>query len=217
MNNVYKYTVNKNQIETIESYNNASKEFMEKIGVLNNYNITYDYLLERLKENDYILDLACGPGQISKYLKNRIKINITGVDLSTEMLKIAQSIIPNGLFIKDSIITFKSKILYNLIVIGFGIPYLNKGQTVKCIKNSASLLKSYGYFYISFMEGNKRGFEKTSFGGKNKFYIYYHNKEEIKNVLDKYGIETIKEYVIDYKENDGRITKDIVIIGRKIE
>ena len=207
--------MNENQKDTVAAYNNCAKEFMEKIVTLSNYNDTYDYLINTLNGNDKILDLACGPGQISKYIKDKINVNITGVDLSTEMLKIAKNNIPDGLFIEDSIITFKTNTLYNLIIIGFGIPYLDNQQVTQCIENSISLLKNNGYIYLSFMDGDKEGFEQTSFGGNNQFYIYYHKKEDIKNILVKNGIEIKKEYVIDYKEPDGTVTKDIIIIGEK--
>jgi ubiquinone/menaquinone biosynthesis C-methylase UbiE len=156
--------MDKKQQETIESYNSSAKEFMESIGGLKNYNDTYDYLIKILKENDCVLDLACGPAQISKYINEKIKVNITGVDLSKEMLKIAKNNIPDGIFIEDSFITFRKNIVYDLVIIGFGIPYLNIEQTIQSIKNAISLLKKDGYFYLSFMEGNKEGFEKTSFG-----------------------------------------------------
>jgi ubiquinone/menaquinone biosynthesis C-methylase UbiE len=209
--------MNKNQIDTIESYNNSANNFMEIIGLLNNYNDTYDFLIKNLKENDNILDLACGPGQICKYIKEKINVNITGIDLSKEMLKIAKNNIPDGNFIEDSIITFKTNLLFDLIIIGFGIPYLNKEQAKNCIKNSISMLKTNGYFYISFMEGKSEGFEKTSFGGNNNFYVFYHKEEEIKIFLEENGIKIEKEYTLDYKEPNGKITKDKVFIGIKYE
>jgi predicted TPR repeat methyltransferase len=202
-----------NQKHTIKSYDNSAHDFMEKIGALNNYNDAYDFLVNLTKENHNILDLACGPAQISSYINRRININITGVDLSNEMLKIAQKLLHKGIFIEDSIITFEDGLKYDLIIIGFGIPYLNSGQVKDCIKNSVSLLKSDGNIYVSFMEGNKQGFEETSFGGENKFYLYYHQKDEIKKILENNGIEIIKEYELNYKEMDGRITKDIIFIG----
>ncbi|MDR2953004.1 MAG: class I SAM-dependent methyltransferase, partial [Treponema sp.] len=173
-----------NQIETIKSYDNSANEFMQKIGKLNNYNGTYDFLINLLKENDNVLDLACGPAQISSYIKNKINVNITGVDLSKGMIKIAKENVPDGNFVCDSIITFKNSMKFNLIIIGFGIPFLNKEQTNKCIKNSVMMLEENGYFYISFMNGNKYGFEKTSFGGNNKYYIYYHEQDKIINMLE---------------------------------
>jgi ubiquinone/menaquinone biosynthesis C-methylase UbiE len=203
------------QKETIEAYDNSAKDFFEKIGSIKNYDPTYDYLVEKLKEHNNVLDLACGPCQIGKYIKEKINVNITGVDLSREMLKIAQNNIPDGIFLEGSIVTFKNNIFYDLVIIGFGIPYLNKEQLKKCIKNSVSLLKIKGCLYISFMDGNKEGFEKTSFGGNNKYYIYYHEKEMVRKILIENRIHIEKEYILDYKESDGRITKDVIYIGVK--
>jgi hypothetical protein len=67
------------------------------------------------------------------------------------------------------------------------------------------------------MDGNREGFEKTSFGGNNKYYIYYHEKERIRKVLTENGIYIEKEYILDYKEPDGRITKDVIYIGLRNE
>jgi SAM-dependent methyltransferase len=209
--------MDKNQIDTIIAYNNSAKMFMEKIGSKNNYNGTYDFIINKLKINDNILDLACGCGQISKYIKDKINVNITGVDLSQEMLKLAKNNLPNGLFIEDSIITFKTNTIFDLIIIGFGIPYLNKIQVAQCIENSISLLKINGYIYLSFMDGNKEGFEKTSFGGENNFYIFYHKKEDINKILIENKMEIEEEYILDYEEPDGRITKDVIVIGKKYE
>jgi hypothetical protein len=35
--------MDKNQIETIKFYDNSANEFMQKIGKINNYNVTYDF------------------------------------------------------------------------------------------------------------------------------------------------------------------------------
>lgn len=117
---------------------------------MNYYNHIYDFLLEYLDENSEILDLACGPANISSYLKNKIDCKITGMDLSGEMLKIAQQNIPDGIFIKQSIIDFKLSEKFKLIVNGFGLPYLNIDQIIKSMQNSYNCLKSNGKMaYIS--------------------------------------------------------------------
>ena len=207
--------MNMNQIQTIEAYNEIADKFYDKIGVLSNYNFTYDYLIKHLKENDHILDLACGPAQISKYIKDKINVKITGIDLSREMLNIAAKFIPDGNFIKDSIITYRTNIQFDLIIIGFGISYLDSEQTKQCLENCIAMLKNDGYIYISFMEGNTEGFEKTSFGENREFYMYYHEKDRIKRLLKDNKVEITEECTIDYKEQDGRITKDIILTGAK--
>ena len=207
--------MNKLQLHTIESYNKSAGQFAETIAILPNYNHTYDALIEKLNDGDCVLDLACGPAQISKYIINRKNVNITGVDLSDKMLQIAQKTIPSGKFYKDSIIDFASDCKYHAVIIGFGIPYLDPTQTEQCIKNAAAHILDNHYLYISFMDGTGCRVEKTSFGGDNDFVIYYHPKNEIKHLLEQYGMKIIEEFELDYQEKDGSITKDIILIGEK--
>ncbi len=207
--------MNELQLNTIESYNKVAYEFFETIAKLDNYNRTYDELITKLNENSSILDLACGPGQISKYISRKISVEITGVDLSDSMLKIAQQEMPVATFYKHSIVNFKSDKKFHAVLIGFGIPYLDKSQTEECIKNASNLLFENQFLYISFMSGEGSRVEKTSFGGDNKFILYFHNKEDIKNILEVNDLKIVNEYELDYQEKDGSISKDIIFIGQK--
>lgn len=93
----------KYQLNAVKVFDDAAMSYSNTIGKLQNYNHTYDYLLTLMKENQLVLDLACGPGNISYYLLTRIKINIIGIDLSKKMLKIAQNLMPDQMFINNSI------------------------------------------------------------------------------------------------------------------
>jgi len=205
------------QWKTIEAYNKSAYQFDNTIGKLTNYNTSYDYLADLLEDGDSILDLACGSGQISKYLSERKHVLITGVDLSQEMLKIAQQKIPTGTFYKESIIHFPSNTQFHAVIIGFGLPYLNRKQVRECLRNSVKYILNEKYIYISFMEGVDCRIEKTSFGGDYDFLIYYHQREYIVQLLKELNVHIIKEYELDYKEEDGSISKDIVFIGKKRE
>ena len=112
------------QWKTIESYDKSARKFDDTIAALPNYNDAYDYLADRLADGDAVLDLACGSGQIGKYLTERKKVAITGVDLSEEMLKLARQKIPDGTFYKESIVDFSRNARYHAVIIGFGLPYL---------------------------------------------------------------------------------------------
>ncbi len=208
--------MNEAQLKTIESYDKTAESFARTIGRIENYNHTYDFLIDRLNDGDTVADLACGPAQISSYIKSRKEgIKITGVDLSGKMLSIARENIPEGSFHKKSIIDFRDGNKYDAVIIGFGIPYLDETQTERCLKNASELIRDGKYLYLSFMHGNSSRIEKTSFGGENEFLIYYHDKERIKRTLLERGLDIIREYELDYIESDGSITKDIVLIARK--
>lgn len=205
----------KHQEISIEAYNSSAETFANKIGSLENYNPCYDFLLSQIKDGDEVLDLACGPGNISAFLDKQKKLSITGYDLADEMLKIARKKIPQGNFINQSIIHFSTETQYKLIINGFGIPYLSLNQAETSFECSFASLRDGGLFYLSFMEGNREGFESTSFAPDEQFYVYYHNPETIKEILTQIGFSTLKEWILPYSEPDGSITNDHIWILKK--
>ncbi len=85
-------------------YQNYAEEFDKKIAGLTIYNASYDYLLRHIEDDASILDLACGPGNVSQYfISRKPDLSITGVDISDEMIDIARSRIVNGKFIVKDI------------------------------------------------------------------------------------------------------------------
>lgn len=206
---------------TIESYDNTAEGFSKKIAMLDNYDEAYEFFAGCLKEGGDLLDLACGPAQISKFVLARKKMSVTGVDLSKGMLAVAQREIPSGKFIEASIIDFKdsSGKKFDGCALGFGLPYLSTTEARQCILNAASNLREGGIFYVSFME-TKNGekefvqMEKTSFGGDRDFEIHYHSVAVVKEYMMEAGFEVLKDFCLDYLESDGSISKDLVYICR---
>lgn len=221
-----------NQKITIQSYNNVAEVYAQKHAFLTNYNESYDEFASFIPKGGEVLDLACGPAQISLYLANKVLgLKITGVDLSSGMLKEARKNIPNGSFFEASIIDFDGKTccghLFDAAVLGFGIPYLSTEETKKCLLNTGNNLKDGGVFYLNFMdvrtdsEGNRPEsaevvqMEKVSFGGDNLFEIHYHNKEVVARYMKEAGFKIVKTYELPYTEMDGSITTDVVYIAKK--
>lgn len=197
-------------------YKKYAKEFDEKIGSLTIYNESYDYLLNHIEDGASILDLACGPGNVSYYLKNKKPgLSITGVDISEEIIDIAKRKIQDGEFIVKDICEVKFETKFDCVVCAFAIPYLNLGETDHVAKTISRSLKSNGLFYISFIEGSKEGYEKTSFTENDKLFVYHHPQKAIFNILDKHALSVIKKFEIDYHEEDGTITDEVIYVGNK--
>jgi predicted TPR repeat methyltransferase len=201
--------------QSIEAFNSSVIEYENTISKLENYNHTYDYLIELLEAGSSILDLACGPGNISYYLSKRKKIYITGFDLSEKMIALAQKKNPQGTFKVQSIESFSAMDKYDAVICGFGIPFLNTNQLLSCIECVYSCLKSDGLFYVSFMEGTGEGFESPSFNPNVSIYFHYHEKNTVEKLLKNTGFSIIKTYNLDYIEKDGSVSNDIIYIVKK--
>jgi predicted TPR repeat methyltransferase len=129
------------------------------------------------------------------------------------MLDLARENMPNGRFENRSIIEFDWPTKFDLIINGFGLPYLTKQQRLSCFKCTSNLLNPNGLIYISFMEGEKEGFETTSYNPDEQFYIYYHKRQDVISELEAIGFKILKQWELDYQEADGSITKDIIIVA----
>jgi cyclopropane fatty-acyl-phospholipid synthase-like methyltransferase len=208
------------QLETVRVYNQYVKEYIDKFLNFDLYHDTFDDFLSVLKQDDSVLELGCGPGNVVKYFtKKRSDLKISGIDLAPEMLAQARILNPNAIFkLMDIRDIHKLTEKFDAIVGAFCLPYLSYNDIESFFINLNNLTKPNGLIYISCMEGeiDKSGFEKTSFTGDSQIYIYYHQRDNLKSLLSKNGFVIEKFYTKDYPESDGSFTTDLIYIGRKI-
>ncbi|NQX43266.1 class I SAM-dependent methyltransferase [Pedobacter steynii] len=81
-------------------FNKRANEYQDKFMDTQLYHESFDLFCEHItKENADILELACGPGNIIKYLlKKRPDFNILGIDLSLNMIDLAKANNPTATF-----------------------------------------------------------------------------------------------------------------------
>jgi len=205
---------------TIETYNKSAKSFEDKFMNMDLYNDTYNKFCDLIdKKHADIFEIACGPGNITKYLlTRRPDFNIVAIDLSSKMIELAKKNLPSVDFqIMDcrEIETIEKK--YDAIMCGFCLPYLSREESAKLINDSSKLLNQNGLIYLSTMKGDyeKSGFETTSFSGQEKIYIHYHQSDYLTDKLSENGFENIELLCKDYPEQNGTFTTDMIFIARK--
>lgn len=76
------------------SFNNISRQYREKSLVQQKAAIRLLNLL-KIKENDNIIDVGCGPGHITDVIKQITRGRIIGIDISENMIKQARVLYPD--------------------------------------------------------------------------------------------------------------------------
>jgi predicted TPR repeat methyltransferase len=169
------------------------------------------------KENASILELACGPGNITKYLLDKIPtLKILGTDLSPAMIKLAQGNNPSAnILILDcrSILDLKSK--YDAIVCGFGLPYISKEEAIQMIKDASISLNQEGLIYLSTMEDDytKSGFTTSSTNPNEGLFMYFHQEDYLVDAMTQVGFEIIDISRVKYVDKNQEVV-DLIIIGK---
>ncbi len=93
-----------------------------------------------LKNNQNVLDVACGTGVISSYLAKFNK-KVTAIDMSQKMIEVAKKIHfeENITFLNEDFYNFKSEELFDLIVIFNAYPhFLDKKLFISTLKRLLS-------------------------------------------------------------------------------
>ncbi len=201
-----------------QTWDKLASAYQDKFMAMDLYNSTYDLFCHAVeKQKAKIFEVGCGPGNITKYLlSKRPDFKITATDVAPSMIELAQQNNPNAdCQIMDcreiNAITKK----FDGIVCGFCMPYLSKEDCRKLIADCAALLKNGGIFYFSTIEGDytKSGYENSS-DGQHTMYVYLHQADYLKEILQENDFEIIALHRIEYPKKD-EIGIHLVFIAMK--
>ena len=201
---------------TIHAYNKNANKYTAKFKDFPAYkNKIISFQKEHIPKGANILDLGCGPGHnIETILERDNTCNITGIDLSAELINIAKKKHPYCNFLHHDIRLITSNTKYDVVIASFCIVHLSKTETAALISVISDILPKNGSLYLSFMEGDYSNFESTSFT-KNQIFFTYYPAADIIEILNGCGITLYQLEKEDYREQDGSITTDIFIFARK--
>lgn len=194
--------------------------YQDKFMEMDLHHDSFDLFCEALpKEGARIFEIACGPGNITRYLlRQRPDLNILGIDLAPKMVALAKQNNPTADFqVMDCRAIHQIKESFDAVMCGFALPYISKEETLQLIADVALMLETNGVFYLSTMEDDysKSGLKGPSSGGEQRVYMYYHQADYLIEALKLNGFKLLHTLRKNYPEADGSTTVDLVLIARK--
>lgn len=203
----------------VDVFNKLASLYQTKFMDVSMYHDTFDVFCNAIeKQNSKVLELACGPGNITKYLLHkRSDFKLLGTDLAPNMIELAKVNNPNASFqLLDSRDIKTLNDTYDALMCGFILPYLSKEEAGKLILDAAQILHQGGVIYISTMEDdyNKSGYKKGSTG--DEIYMHYHQEDYLVEMLINAGFSMIDIQRKIYPSSDNANTVDLILIAKKL-
>lgn len=207
--------MDKNQA-AVAIFNKLAVLYQEKYMDTSAYHDTFDLFCESIKkENASVLEVACGPGNITKYLlEKRPDFKILATDLAPNMVDLAKKNNPMAEFeVMDcrEIARFTKK--FDALMCGFAFPYLSKEEVISFIEAAAKILNPEGVLYLSTMEDDysKSEYKRGSTG--DEIFMYFHEATYLSETLiaNHFDIISLKRQEFQYQ--DGTKNTDLVIIA----
>jgi SAM-dependent methyltransferase len=204
--------------ETFQTWDKLASVYQDKFLKLDLYNESYDFICDSLvKQNSKLLEIGCGPGNISQYLlSKRPDFDLFGIDISPNMIKLAKKNNPTARFeVMDSRNIDQIQDCFDGIILGFCLPYLSALDCQKLMKDVQKRIHDKGLIYISFVEGNpdESGFKQSGTG--DRVYFYYHSLEELKSLLTENHFHQFHVFNVDFKRSESEIEVHTILIAKK--
>ncbi len=192
--------------------------YQEKFMNVDLYADTFDVFSADMPAGSRLLDIACGPGNITRYLlHNRPDLKVLGIDLAPAMVALAKANNPSAEFMVMDCRDIRSlDQVFDGIVCGFCLPYLSKESAKGLIADAAVIVRTDGVIYLSTMEGSDSmsGIQRSSQG--DELYMYYHQGDHLCGVLAASGFTIVDIQRKVTPGRDGEPVTDLVIIARKL-
>lgn len=202
----------------IHVFDSCSKDYQTKYMDISLYKSSIDLFCTSIKKDRAnILELGCGPGNITKYIAEKHPhYAILSTDVSSNMLKLARKNVPTASFVEmDARNIGNLNGTFEGIMCGFCLPYLNKEEAIQLIHDASDLLESEGVLYISTMEGlySSSALTKSS-SGEYELFIHYHEFDYLNQAIKDAGLFLLKTQRVD-SVSAGKDVVDLILIIKK--
>ena len=178
---------NKNAIEI---YNLIAKDYAKTFDPIESEDDLKfpNMFLSHLKSGSNILDLGCGTGFSTAYFVKK-GMKAQGIDLSTNMIEIAQKKYPNLAFSVADMRIFRPNEMVDAVWAGYSLFHFEQIYLEKTIENIKSYLRPGGIFGLVIQGGSGEIEPPEPFLPEKTIYIHLYTKEEMTAILTKHGFE----------------------------
>lgn len=175
---------------SVATFDRLADRYAEKYFHLNLYDRYLDRFAKRIESHGArVLDVACGPGNISAYLaKIRPDLKLVGIDLAEGMLRQARLRVPSAEFkVMDCRNIRELGQEFHACAFAFGLSYLTDDDTNRFFTSLNATVATSAMLYLSTITGEPSlsGFETSSSG--DRVYLKYRSVAEVVQWLSEPG------------------------------
>ncbi len=161
----------------------------------------FDSLSEYFPNKGKVLDLGCGGGEPVTGYFARKGYDITGVDISGEMIRIARDQIPDGKFIQSDMSECRfDNATFDLIVSTFAIIHVPQKEQEQLLKNIRLWLKPSGIAYLVLGASNEEEIVRE-WKGVTMYWSHY-GPDEYRDTFKHIGLTILWEEIEDFPNGE---------------
>jgi SAM-dependent methyltransferase len=205
---------------SVATFSRLAERYAAKYFQLDLYDRYLQQFVERIESRGAsVLDVACGPGNVSAYLaKVRPDLELLGIDLAEGMIREARRRVPAATFVvQDCRHSDELKTVFDAAAFAFGLSYLTDDDAGRFFSSLNSVLTASATLYLSTITGESvwSGFETSSSG--DKVYLAYRCVGDVVAMVERAGYRVDFQEVIASPANAAKATRDLILIAQRVK
>lgn len=205
-------------LETVSVFDRNASLYAEKYFHLRLYDAHYDAFLESLPEGTVrILDLACGPGNASAYVRtSRTDASILAVDRSEAMLRQLQERVP-GVATANVDCRDLSGIEghFHGVLFLFGLSYFSDADSAKVLGEVAKKLRPDGSLLLATVAGDPALTGVHTDESGRRVRSFFRRPRDIEAMVVSAGFVVIDRAIVPSPANATVASHDSIVLARK--
>jgi SAM-dependent methyltransferase len=203
---------------SVATFDRLADRYAEKYFHLDMYDPYLERFVKRIEpQGASVLDVACGPGNVSAYLaKVRPDLKLVGIDLAEGMVKQARLRVPSAEFlVKDCRHIGELEQVFDASAFAFGLSYLTDDDANRFFSSLNTTLADSAMLYLSTITGESSwsGFETSSSG--DRVYMKYRSVGDVVSMVERAGYRVDFMEVIASPANASKSTQDLILIAQR--
>ncbi|WP_343632024.1 class I SAM-dependent methyltransferase [Fluviicola sp.] len=206
-----------NNQKAVDLFNKLADSYQQRFFSVDHYGESLNILLNHLEERSKVLDVACGPGNISHYLLERLpQLELLGIDLAPNMIELARKNNPNARFlVYDALQIDYLDTSFDAIVVGFLFPYLAIEQVELFLFKVYEKLNENGILYLSTMTDLYENSRMKASSTGEEVMMYYYETGFLTRLLQQIGFRVISTHEQPFPVSETETDTDLILIAQK--
>lgn len=203
--------------KAVDLFNKLADSYQQRFFSVEEYRESLLLFLGQLKENAFVLDVACGPGNISHFLlERRPDLKLLGIDLAPNMIQLARINNPTAIFlVHDAMEINKLDSDFDAIIIGFLFPYLSMDQVQLFLQKVYQKLPENGIIYLSTMEDLYENSRLKASSTGEELMMHYYESSFLIQLLEQIGFQILSKHAQPYPVSETETDTDLILIAKK--